>query len=143
MIVGMGHHGIVVPDIDKAFEFYRDVVGMKVRDGPRESKGGPTEGVVGYKDTHMKIGHLTAPDGGVLELIQYINPPPKERPDQWERSLIGATHLSFQVDDVDKVFQEFMDAGGKKLSPVQKFPDGRQEAYLQDPFGNWIELDSV
>jgi len=142
MIVGMTHVGVVVPDIEKAIAFYRDIIGMNHRDGPRESKGGPNAGVVGYKFTHMKIAHMDSPDGSVLELIEYINPSPTVRADQRERSVIGATHISFEVDDVGRVWQEFIDAGGTKLMPVQTFPDGRQEAYLQDPFGNWVELDS-
>ena len=142
MIKRITHHGMVVPDIDEAIKFYTGIVGMKVNWGPRESQGGPNEGVVGYKNTHMKIAHLIAPDDAELELIQYINPAPKERPDQRERALIGATHLAFEVENVSEVYDKFIEAGGTKLMPVSHFPDGRQEAYLQDPFGNWIELDS-
>lgn len=95
MITGMNHTGFVVRDLDKAVEFYRDVLGLQVvRTVDRE--GTPISQVVGYENTHLKGVILSVGNGHALELIQYIRPQGAERPTE-ERNTLGASHLAFNV----------------------------------------------
>ena len=57
MITGMNHAGLVVKDLEKSLEFYRDLLGLKVL-SRRERNGGPIDHVVGYKDTHLIIANV-------------------------------------------------------------------------------------
>ena len=138
MITRMNHTGFVVRDLQKAIEFYRDVMGLKLV-VERERTGGPISQVLGYEDTHLKIGNLAVADGHVLELIEYLNPTPGARPTD-ERSVVGGSHLAFEVDDMEATFRDLTSRGAKKLNPPVEVVPGRKVCYLQDPEGNWIEL---
>ena len=138
MITGMNHTGFVVRNLDKAVEFYRQVLGLKVvRATDRE--GAPISQVVGYENTHLKGALLSLGDGHALELLQYISPIGSERPTE-ERNTLGASHLAFNVEDIDATFQELIGQGAQKLNPPVELVPGRRTCYLQDPDGNWIEL---
>ena len=138
MITRMNHTGIVVRDLNKAIEFYRDVMGLRLI-VERERTGGPISQVLGYDDTYLKIGNLAVADGHVLELIEYLNPTAGARPTD-ERSVVGGSHLAFEVDDIEVTFRDLTNRGAKKLNPPVEVVPGRKVCYLQDPEGNWIEL---
>jgi lactoylglutathione lyase len=137
----MNHTGFVVKDRDKSVAFYRDVVGLKVV-RTFERQGSPISQVVGYENTHLKIAILSAGDGHLLELIEYANPPSTSRLSR-QRNGLGATHLGFNVDDIEKTYQHLISNGAKKLNPPTEIVPGRKGCYMQDPDGNWIELLEV
>lgn len=141
MITGMNHTGFVVRDLDRAVAFYRDVIGLKVV-ATRERQGKPISQVIGYNNAHLKIVVLSAGDGHLLELIHYVNPPSAPRPSN-ERSVIGAAHLAFTVDNIEEAFRHITSHGAIKLNPPVEVAPGRKGCYLQDPEGNWIELLEV
>jgi catechol 2,3-dioxygenase-like lactoylglutathione lyase family enzyme len=138
MIKRMHHTGFVVEDIDKSVEFYKDVVGLQVQNR-YERTGAPISQVVGYEDAHLKIAIMDLGGGHILELIQYVNPPPGLRPTQ-ERSVLGASHLALEVDDIAQTFDTLMERGAHRLNPPADVAPGRRVCYLQDPDRNWIEL---
>lgn len=138
MIKAMHHSGFVVADLEKATSFYRDVVGLKVLD-TRERTGTAISQVVGYENCHIKAVDVGTGDGHRLELIQYVNPPARDRQSE-ERSMIGSSHLCLHVDDIDATFNRLVENGAKKMNPPAELAPGRWACYLQDPDGNWIEL---
>ena len=142
MIIGLHHAGFVVEDLEKAVAFYRDVVGLEVRS--RYERIGPgIEHVIGYEGTHLNIAHMGAAGGThTLELIQYLNPPPDARSSE-ERSVLGATHLAIQVDDIEESFARLVAGGARRLNPPIELAPGRTACYLQDPDGNWLELIQI
>ena len=141
MIKSMHHTGLVVRDLDAAVQFYRDVVGLSI-ETTRERKGPPISQVVGYDDTHLKAALLWTGEGHELELLEYVNPLPSERPTE-ERSSLGASHLAFLVDDVERTYEHLIARGAQKLNPPVEVSPGRTACYLQDPEGNWIELIEI
>ena len=138
MITRMNHTGFVVRDLDKAVAFYRDVVGLEVR-VTREREGVPISQMLGYKNTHIKAALLSTADGHVLELIQYISPPGSERPSN-ERNTLGASHLAFDVEDIDQTYDGLIRRGAIELHPPVQLTATRRACYFQDPDGNWLEL---
>ena len=138
MITSMNHTGFVVADLDKAVAFYRDAMGLAV-DVTRERKGGPITQVVGYEDAHLKIALLSMGNGHTLELIQYVHPKGTARPTD-ERNHLGATHLAFNVEDMEQTVEHLIGHGAQGLNPPVEVMPGRKVCYLQDPDGNWIEL---
>ena len=104
MIKQLHHTGFVVTDRDKSVAFYRDVVGLKLI-AEYERIGPGIDAVIGYENTHLIIANLDLGGGHILELIQYLNPPPSERPTT-ERNVIGTPHVAILVDDIEAVQQE-------------------------------------
>ena len=140
MITGMNHTGFVVRDVEASADFYMNVIGLK-EVARRERDGGPISDVVGYENTHLKavLLGLDENNGHILELVQYIRPEASNRPTE-ERAVLGASHLCFDVDDINATFNAMIANGAKELNrPIEVSP-GRVVCYLQDPDGNWIEL---
>ena len=140
MITRMNHTGFIVADLDKSVEFYLNVMGLKmVREVERN--GGPISQVLDYLDTHIKAAllGLEGEEGHILEIIQYINPPSADRPTE-ERAVLGASHIAFNVTNIQEIFSKMLEAGAKELNPPVEVAPGRIVCYLQDPDGNWIEL---
>jgi catechol 2,3-dioxygenase-like lactoylglutathione lyase family enzyme len=138
MIKGINHSGIVVADLEQALEFYRDVLGLEVL-ARRERDGGPISDVVGYDDCHIVIADVGTREGRVLELIQYVNPPPGRRPTE-ERSVLGGSHVAFNVEDISQTYEDVLRGGAQSLNPPVEVAPGKTVCYMQDPEGNWIEL---
>ena len=138
MITGMNHTGFVVSDLDTSVHFYRDIVGLEIV-RTMEREGAPISQVIGYEGTHLKGTILSTGDGHSLELIQYINPAASERSTA-ERNVLGASHLAFNVDDIEKTFERLVSNGARRLNPPATMQPGRKACYMQDPDGNWIEL---
>ena len=138
MVTGIHHAGVVVLDLDKAVEFYRDAVGLKLR-GTFEFGDESTAQVVGYKGAKIRAAELVSADGQMIELLEYITPPAPHRRSE-ERSFQGASHLAFKVDDIQKTYESLINKGGRKLNPPVEESPGVKVCYLQDPEGNWIEL---
>jgi catechol 2,3-dioxygenase-like lactoylglutathione lyase family enzyme len=138
MITELHHTGFVVRDLEKAIGFYRNVIGLRLI-AEMERTGGPISQVVGYENTHLKIGKLAVGDGHFLELIEYVNPTAGARPTD-ERCVLGGSHLAFEVDDIEATYRQLTSRGANKLNPPVEVAPGRKACYLQDPEGNWIEL---
>ena len=138
MITSMNHTGFVVRDLDRSVQFYRDVVGLAVVI-TREREGVSISQVLGYEGTRIRTANLGIADGHVLELIQYVYPVGAERPSE-ERNTLGATHLAFNVEDIDATFDQLVSRGALRLNPPAEVAPGRRVCYMQDPDRNWIEL---
>ena len=138
MVKALHHTGFVVRDLESSIEFYRDVLGLQLVRRLERNRG-PIDQVVGYRDAHLLIALLNAGNGHHLELIQYVNPPPAERPTE-ERSVLGGTHLAFEVEDIEATHRTLTNNGARKLNPPVRVSSERIACYLQDPDGNWIEL---
>ena len=139
MITGIHHVGVIVSDMEKALEFYRDILGAKLL---FREKAGPDylEEGTGIKDACakmvvIKIGSAT------LELIEYINP--KTKAERLKPCSIGTFHLSLEVDDIYKAIEE-LQKKGVEFTSVPNISGGEFEgwvwAYFKDPDGHQLEL---
>ena len=138
MIEAIHHTGLVVRDLEKAVEFYRDGIGLEVVS--RYERVGPAiNQVVGYSNVSLTIALMGGIGEHCIELIQYLSPPSQQRPSE-ERSVLGATHLSFVVDDIERTFQKLVENGAIAMNPPALVGPSRKACYLQDPDRNWIEL---
>lgn len=141
MITGMHHTGLVVTDLEKALEFYRDVLGLEVV-RVTERQGSEISQIVGYEDTHLKAALLRIGNGHILELIQYISPPPHGRQTE-ERNTLGAGHLAFDTDDIWATYEDIRRRGAAPLNPPVEVTPGSFGCYFQDPEGNWLEIMEI
>ncbi|MFW6435117.1 MAG: VOC family protein [Halovenus sp.] len=129
------HYGITVTDLDRAVEFYRDVLNLEVLaefsvGGEAFARGVDIEGA------SADFAHLDAGDAR-LELVSYE---PEGEP-QPELSLNepGATHVGLAVDDLDAVYEGLPD-DVETLSEPQTTESGTRICFVRDPESNLVEL---
>lgn len=142
MLKSFFHTGFVVKDIEKSVQFYSEVLGMRVA-GRTERQGEFVEQVLAFPGAHIKGGFVDMGEGHQLELIQYLSPASGDN--NLNRNDLGASHLAFFVDDMDKFYQETAQKGLKYNNPPAPMYDengklARKACYAQDPDGNWLEF---
>ncbi len=138
VIKGFNHVGLVVSDLDRAIFFYQNALGLRLTQRQIRNRG-PIEKVVGYSDAHLEFALMEFQSGGTLELIYYFSPESIDRPTQ-HRSVVGGSHIGFNVENIDQVFDSIKKYGAKELNPPVEVIPGKKVCYLQDIDGNWIEL---
>ncbi|WP_266082143.1 VOC family protein [Haladaptatus caseinilyticus] len=129
------HFGVTVTDLDRAVEFYRDVLNLSVLDrftvsGTSFSTAVAVDGATG------RFAHLSAGTARV-ELIEYE--PTGEKRGESAINEPGAKHLGLEVDDIDTFF-ETLPRNVESLSKPQTTESGSRILFLRDPDGNLIEL---
>ena len=92
-----------------------------------------------YENTHIKVADVSTPTGQIIELIEYINPKPQNAKSS-ERAELTASHIAFNVTNIQEVYEFLIKSGGVSLNPPIEITEGKSVCYLQDPFGNWLEL---
>ena len=144
MGIVMGHHhGFTVSDLDRSVSFYRDLLGMElVRISERRDL--PSyDTILGYDQVHLNIAILRHPvNEFILELVQYVHPKVEARPQ--ENRYLGASHVAFEVDDVDAMYTQLKEAGFGSINPPTDVDrDGvvvARAMYALDPDGISIEM---
>ena len=82
-------------------------------------------------------------EGHQLELIQYLSP--ASGPGGISRNDLGAAHVAFYVEDIDRFYAEKSRQGLRPINPPAGHRDEqgrliRKVLYAQDPDGNWLEF---
>ena len=142
-VIKCHHHGFTVSDAERSITFYRDLLGLELvrvserRDLPSYDR------MLGHDNVVLKIAILRHPvNDFILELVEYKNPVGRKR--ELDNPFIGSSHLAFEVDDVDVVYELFQDTGyGAINPPVDVERDGIAVAramYGLDPDGISIEI---
>ncbi|NKB70337.1 MAG: hypothetical protein GKR89_24975 [Candidatus Latescibacteria bacterium] len=137
------HHGFTVADLERSVAFYRDLLGLEVvrvsqrRDLPSYDR------ILGHDNIHLKVAILRHPVGEfLLELIEYLNPSGQQRP--LDNPFVGASHLAFEVEEVEVLYQSLQAAGFDTINPptdVERHGKVVARAmYALDPDGISIEL---
>jgi len=138
-IKNIRHTGIVVTDMERSLEFYRDVMGLEPVIDFSE-KGAFIDTISKGAGIDLRMIKLVAEDGGMVELLQYVSHPQGDRGDNklWET---GPTHVAFTVDDVDKTYSEWSARGVPCCSAPAVSPDGKAKLFFcQDPDGTYLEI---
>lgn len=141
MIISINHTGLTVSDLDRALSFYRDALGLEVV-MQQEKQGGYLAAITGYPGAHVRMAHLATPDGGRLELFEYLQPEGSGRP--LEPSTIGITHICLVVADIHEAHQRLLEAGAEPFSEPIEIDTGANTGayglYVRDPDGIVLEL---
>ena len=144
------HIGISVPDLEKAVEFYSEVLGWYTIMEPTKVK--EDNSAIGKMSTDVfsegwgsyKIAHMSTSDKVGIELFEFEQ---QKNPDNnfkyWET---GVFHFAVQDPNVEELAQKIVDAGGKRRMDKPRFyyPGEKpyRMIYMEDPFGNIIEIYS-
>ena len=134
------HAGIVVRDMRRSLEFYRDLLGLKVISERREfgSYIDRLLGLSGIEVWWVKLG--ASEDKIFVELLQYLSPHsvtsvPRQVCD------MGCSHVALTVSDLDRLYDELRSTGVAFTTEPLLAPDGAVKVtFCFDPDGTPIEL---
>ena len=144
------HIGISVPDLEKAVQFYTEVMGWYLIMEPTEIVeddspiGEMCSDVFGKGWSHFKIAHLSTGDRIGVELFQFKDQ--RNPDDNFEYWKTGVFHFCVQDPDVEGLAERIVEAGGKRRmeKPRYYYPGDKpyRMIYMEDPFGNIVEIYS-
>jgi catechol 2,3-dioxygenase-like lactoylglutathione lyase family enzyme len=142
MIRAIRHTGLVVSDLDRALHFWCDVLGFKLTRRMDEA-GSHIDAMMGLNDVRVITAKLTAPDGGMLELLKFDSHPSQPC---WigQPYSTGFTHIALTVDDLDAIMPQLTEVGVIFPDAPQVSPDGYTKVtYARGPEGILLELVQV
>lgn len=137
------HHGFTVSEIERALAFYRDLLGMELIRVSERRNIPSYDQILGYDDVKIDVALLRHPvNEFLLELVQYVHPAGQQR--QQANPFIGASHLAFEVEDVDAMYAALQEAGYSSINPPTDVErDGvvvARAMYALDPDGISVEM---
>ncbi len=132
------HVGIAVEDLEAAVEFF---VGLGFEaDGEAVVEGEWVGRVIGLEDVRSKLAFVKAPDGGTLELFQFLSPPMVDGKADAPANALGIRHLAFAVDDIDATVAGLRERGGELVGEVVQYENSWRTCYARGPEGIIVEL---
>jgi catechol 2,3-dioxygenase-like lactoylglutathione lyase family enzyme len=142
MIKAVRHTGVVVRDLEKSAEFYC-TLGF-VEDNRAIEEGDFIDTVVGLQNTKLEWVKLKAPDGYLLELLQYHFHPEQREITKQKSNQLGCSHLAFSVDNIDSICEKIEKIGGSVVNIPALTSDKKVKvAYCHDNEGNLMEIVEV
>jgi lactoylglutathione lyase len=142
MIENIRHTGIVTHDLAKMAKFYR-LLGF-VDDGSAIEEGYFIEQVTGIKNVKLEWIKMKAPDGYLLELLQYHSDANHDEIINAKPNRLGCSHMAFTVKDITRVCESIINAGGSIVNEPIASPNGKVKvAYCYDPEGVLMEMVEV
>jgi catechol 2,3-dioxygenase-like lactoylglutathione lyase family enzyme len=134
------HAGVCVSDLDRAIRFYCDGLGFELSD-----RFDADTAVVTALDAALEVdgpvnlqSQMIVNGAMKIELLAYPGRAAQGTPST-SRGLLGLTHLSFWVDDVDAAGAKLVECGGTVLASTRQNV-GIDLLFLTDPDGTRIEL---
>ena len=121
---------VIVHDPDLALAFYRDTLGLEVRnDVARESF------------RWITVGAPAQPDVNIV-LTNYLNGSPADGEAVAALVAKGALNgVHFRADDLDAAFEKVRDAGAEIVQEPTDQPWGTRDFAVRDPSGNMVRID--
>jgi glyoxylase I family protein len=134
------HIGICVSDLGRARSFYTDVLGFE-EVGRLLTSGEEVDALLGLPDADVEAVYLER-DGVRLELLHFRSPGHQGDAQPRPMNLLGLTHLSLRVADLDATCAAVEAAGGRILRETRHgYPDrGSRFVMTTDPDGTRLEL---
>lgn len=141
MLKGIRHTGIVVEDLAASLYFYRDLLGFQI-DKYSEESGAYIEAMLALPEVAVTTVKMSAPDGQMIELLDFHSRRHEKKPHEINEP--GITHIAFEVDNLDRVYDQLKAADVQFNSNPQRSPDGYAKiAFCRAPEGTYIELVEV
>lgn len=141
-VTAVDHTGFAVSSLDEAVRFWTGALAFKL-ERQSEMGGDFLHQVTGVDDPNVKTAIVRAPDGYVVELLQYSNGRQNGAVPASAGS-IGAAHLALTVKDIYAVIARVEAAGWKAKGSPLPIPGGSRKgtlvAYVSGPDHITIEL---
>jgi catechol 2,3-dioxygenase-like lactoylglutathione lyase family enzyme len=120
-----------VPDLDKALDFYLDVMGWYHIAGPItviENEHNPlsqiSKGIYGNGWKQFRFARLSSADGIGLEIFEFAN---NDAPQSVNTAFkTGVFHFCVQDPDIEGLIKRIEAAGGEQASPITELAPGKK-----------------
>ena len=141
------HTNIAAENWRSLADFYIKVFDCSVKPPERKLSGEWLDQATGLQNAFLEGVHLILPghgaNGPTLEIFTYKD---MYCTKPIMANCIGLTHIAFEVQDVDQIFDLAMKNGGQVLGKItEKNVDGvgvLKFVYFRDPEGNIVEIQS-
>ncbi|MFK3847585.1 VOC family protein [Stenotrophomonas sp. NPDC078853] len=141
-LVGVDHAGFTVSSLDESIHFWTQALGFELQ-RQSEMGGDFLYQVTGVDDPNVRTAIVSAPNGFMVELLQYSGGRQHgAAPDS--AGAIGAAHLALTVEDIHSAIARVEAAGWKAKGSPQPIPGGPRKgtlaAYVSGPDHITIEF---
>ena len=141
-IISADHTGITVSNLERSLAFWRDVLGFELSHTAHQT-GELAKEITGVERAELKLAVLKTPGGHKIELLEYLAPADRRRPNL--RSCdVGSAHIALLVEDLDAVLERIAPSGWKAAGKPQTLNTGpnagKRVVYVRDPDGTTIEF---
>jgi catechol 2,3-dioxygenase-like lactoylglutathione lyase family enzyme len=142
MIKATEHFSFTVSNLDKSLHFFCDLLGLKATPVV-EVEDEDVQKIIGVPGAKLRISMVRIPDNQKIELIEYVKPRGKKL--DIKVCNTGAAHIAFQVDNVQRMYDNLSAKGLEFAHAPIWAPDSEGKGrwgvcYLKGPDGITIEL---
>ena len=135
----MDNIGIVVEDLGRAIDFFREL-GLEF-EGRATIEGDWAGRVTGLGDQHVEVAMMRTPDGhNRLELSRFLRPPVVADHRNAPVNALGYLRVMFTVDDIDDTLERLRTHGAQLVGEVVQYEDAYRLCYIRGPEGLLIGL---
>lgn len=135
----MDNVGIVVEDLGKAVDFFREL-GLEL-EGRATIEGEWAGRVTGLGNQHVEIAMMRTPDGhSRLELSRFIRPAVVADHRTAPVNALGYLRVMFAVDDLNDTLERLQKHGARLEGEVVDYQDVYRLCYIRGPEGLLIGL---
>lgn len=139
MLINLRHTGLVVRNMALSKKFYEGL-GFKVQKQMIES-GEFISNVVGIPNVRIETVKMTAPDGSLIELLEYLSNKDESVKQVQPANQNGCSHIAMTVTSISDVCSKIQELGGSIVNPPMKSADGKVSvAYCHDNDGILLEI---
>lgn len=147
MITAFQHVGMGVHDTDRTYDFYRKLMGFRIKLSDQTSYLEEMTPIIGALVEMRALMAMNARGGGAIELIEHTSTRPLEPPEPVQWGDLGYLELGLKAYKLDQLYLDLKSKGVEFLTPVQSMElsaGGRERyAYLRDPDGLLLQLVEV
>jgi catechol 2,3-dioxygenase-like lactoylglutathione lyase family enzyme len=144
LITAFQHVGMGVHDTDRTYEFYRKLMGFRVKLSDQTSYLEEMAPIIGAVVEMRALMAMNAKGGAAIELIEHVSTRPLEPPQPVQWGDLGYLELGLKAFNLDQLYLNLKRKGVEFLTPVRSMElsvGGRERyAYLRDPDGLLLQL---
>jgi len=146
----INHIAISVPDLDKALNWYQEVLGFIVVRGPTELNaddpqiGKMVKDIFGSDFKTLRLVWMSSSNNIGFEIFQFIDPKSVKENKQIQYMKNGVIHISITEPNLEDLARKISETGGRQLSKLWELNQEKHHkvVFCEDPFGNIIEIYS-
>ena len=147
MITAFQHVGMGVHDTDRTYDFYRKLMGFRLKLSDKTSYMEEMTPIIGALVELRALMAANLRGGAVIELIEHTSTRPMEPPEPVQWGDLGYLELGLKAFNLDQLYLDLKSKGVEFLTPVRSMElstGGRERyAYLRDPDGLLLQLVEV
>jgi catechol 2,3-dioxygenase-like lactoylglutathione lyase family enzyme len=141
LISGIQQVGIGVPDVHRAWEWYRKAFGIDIRMFEERAEAALMKAYTG-NEVHSRHAALALHmgGGGGLEIWQFTSREPQPATFDIQMGDLGIFVLKIKCKNPEEMMAQQVERGLDLPAQLCSRPDGTKHYYLKDPHGFWFEM---